>query len=92
VPAGLYAPCLMGSKVPGAVVTDPPTAKLPCSWIISSPGEALDGLFLAHLTKPAESALALYQPALYFAVQGGKQVLVGEEALLHKGSRRRYVC
>src|SRR5437016_7311437 len=25
----------MGSKVPGAVVTDPPTAKLPCSWIIS---------------------------------------------------------
>src|SRR5207244_12050822 len=34
-PAGVYEPCWMGSKVPGAVVTDPPTAKLPCSWIIS---------------------------------------------------------
>jgi AraC-like DNA-binding protein len=43
--------------------------------------EALDGLFLARLTKPAESALALYQPALCFVVQGGKQVLVGEEVL-----------
>jgi len=27
----------MGSKVPGAVMTEPPTAKLPCSWIISGP-------------------------------------------------------
>lgn len=43
--------------------------------------EALDGLFLAHLTKPAESRLALYQPALCFVVQGGKQVLVGEDVL-----------
>jgi AraC-like DNA-binding protein len=43
--------------------------------------EALDGLFLARLTRPAESALALYQPALCFVVQGGKQVLVGEEVL-----------
>lgn len=43
--------------------------------------EALDGLFLARLTKPAESRLALYQPALCFVVQGGKQVLVGEEVL-----------
>jgi AraC-like DNA-binding protein len=43
--------------------------------------EALDGLFLARLTKPSESTLALYQPALCFVVQGGKQVLVGEEVL-----------
>lgn len=43
--------------------------------------EALDGLFLARLTKPMESALALYQPAFCFVVQGGKQVLVGEEVL-----------
>lgn len=28
--------------------------------------EALDGLFLAHLTKPMESTLALYQPAFCF--------------------------
>ena len=28
----------MGSNVPGAVTTDPPTAKLPCSWIISGSG------------------------------------------------------
>lgn len=41
--------------------------------------EALDGLFLARLTKPADSTLALYQPALCFVVQGGKQVLVGED-------------
>jgi AraC-like DNA-binding protein len=43
--------------------------------------EALDGLFLARLTKPMESTLALYQPAFCFVVQGGKQVLVGEEVL-----------
>jgi AraC-like DNA-binding protein len=43
--------------------------------------EALDGLFLARLTKPTESPLALYKPALCFVVQGGKQVLVGEEVL-----------
>ena len=43
--------------------------------------EALGGLFLARLTRPAESTLALYQPALCFVVQGGKQVLVGEEVL-----------
>lgn len=43
--------------------------------------EALDGLFLARLTKPAESTLALYQPALCFVVRGGKRVLVGEEVL-----------
>ena len=43
--------------------------------------EALDGLFLARLTKPTESALALYQPALCFVAQGGKQVLVGDEVL-----------
>jgi AraC-like DNA-binding protein len=43
--------------------------------------EALDGLFLARLTKPMESTLALYQPAFCFVAQGGKQVLVGEEFL-----------
>jgi AraC-like DNA-binding protein len=43
--------------------------------------EALDGLFLARLTKPMESPLALYQPAFCFVAQGGKQVLVGEEVL-----------
>lgn len=43
--------------------------------------EALDGLFLARLTRPTESALALYQPALCFVVQGGKQVLVGGDVL-----------
>src|SRR5688500_7617177 len=43
--------------------------------------EALDGLFLAHLTRPAESALALYKPAFCLVVQGGKQVLVGEDVL-----------
>ncbi|HEY0172223.1 MAG TPA: AraC family transcriptional regulator [Pyrinomonadaceae bacterium] len=40
--------------------------------------EALDGLFLAS---PTESPLALFQPAFCFVVQGGKQVLVGEEVL-----------
>lgn len=43
--------------------------------------EALDGLFLARLTMPMESTLALYQPAFCFVAQGGKQVLVGEEVL-----------
>jgi len=43
--------------------------------------EALDGLFLARLTKPTESPLALFQPAFCFVVQGGKQVLIGEEVL-----------
>lgn len=43
--------------------------------------EALDGLYLARLIRPTESALALYQPALCFVVQGGKQVLVGDEVL-----------
>ena len=43
--------------------------------------EALEDLFLARLTKPTESPLALYQPAFCFVVQGGKQVLVGEEVL-----------
>ena len=43
--------------------------------------ETLDGLFLARLTEPMESKLALYQPALCFVIQGGKQVLVGEEVL-----------
>ena len=43
--------------------------------------QALDGLFLARLTKPTESPLALYQPAFCFVVQGGKQVLVGEDVL-----------
>lgn len=43
--------------------------------------EALDGLFLARLTKPTESPLALFQPALCFVVQGGKQVLVGDDVL-----------
>jgi AraC-like DNA-binding protein len=43
--------------------------------------EALDGLFLARLTRPMESALALYQPAFCLVVQGGKQALVGEEVL-----------
>lgn len=43
--------------------------------------ELVEGLFLARLTKPMESTLALYQPALCFVVQGRKQVLVGEEVL-----------
>jgi AraC-like DNA-binding protein len=43
--------------------------------------EALDGLFLARLTRPMESALALYQPAFCLVAQGGKQVLVGDEVL-----------
>ena len=43
--------------------------------------EALDGLFLARLTKPTESPLALYQPAFCLVAQGGKRVLVGEEVL-----------
>lgn len=43
--------------------------------------EAMDGLFLARLTKPVESPLALHQPAFCFVAQGGKQVLVGEEVL-----------
>src|SRR6266542_4158070 len=43
--------------------------------------EPLEGLFLARLTKPMESSLALYQPALCFVVQGRKQVLIGEEVL-----------
>ncbi len=43
--------------------------------------ETLDGLFLARLTEPMETKLALYEPALCFVVQGGKQVLVGEDVL-----------
>ena len=43
--------------------------------------EALEDLFLARVTKPMESPLALYQPAFCFVAQGGKQVLVGEEVL-----------
>jgi AraC-like DNA-binding protein len=43
--------------------------------------EALDGLFLARLSKPMESPLTVYQPAFCFVVQGRKQVLVGEEVL-----------
>ena len=43
--------------------------------------ETMEGLFLARLTEPMESKLALYEPALCFVVQGGKQVLVGEEVL-----------
>jgi AraC-like DNA-binding protein len=43
--------------------------------------EALDGLFLARLTKPTETTLALFQPAFCFVVQGGKQALVGEDVL-----------
>ncbi len=43
--------------------------------------ETLEGLFLARLTEPLESKLALYEPALCFVVQGGKHVLVGEEVL-----------
>lgn len=43
--------------------------------------EALDGLFLARLTQPTESPLALFQPAFCLVAQGGKQVLVGEEVL-----------
>ena len=43
--------------------------------------EALDGLFLARLSRPMESTLALYRPAFCFVAQGGKQVLVGDEVL-----------
>jgi len=43
--------------------------------------ETLDGLFLARLTEPMETKLALYEPALCFVVQGRKQVLVGEDVL-----------
>ena len=43
--------------------------------------EVLEGLFLARLTEPMESKLALYEPALCLVVQGSKQVLVGEEVL-----------
>ena len=53
------------------------------AWALPEDGarEALDGLFLARLTKPMESRLALYQPAFCLVAQGGKQVLVGEEVL-----------
>ena len=43
--------------------------------------EASDGFFLARLTRPTESPLALFQPAFCFVVQGGKQVLVGGDVL-----------
>lgn len=42
--------------------------------------EALDGLFLGRVSKPMESVHALYQPAFSFIAQGGKRVLLGEEA------------
>jgi AraC-like DNA-binding protein len=41
----------------------------------------MDGLFLARLSKPTESTLAVYKPAFCFVVQGAKQVLLGEEVL-----------
>src|SRR5437588_4113928 len=44
----------MGSKVPGAVVTDPPTAKLPCSWIISGSGPALVDLLCARRSEQTD--------------------------------------
>jgi len=37
-PAGLR---LIASYVPGFVITLPPTAKLPCSWITSGAGDAV---------------------------------------------------
>lgn len=42
--------------------------------------EAFDGFFLARSSKPMESVRSLYQPAFCFVVQGGKRVLLGEEA------------
>ena len=43
--------------------------------------EAPDGLFLARLSTPMDSTLAVYQPAFCLVLQGSKQVLVGEEIL-----------
>jgi AraC-like DNA-binding protein len=41
--------------------------------------EAFPGFFLARLSKPTESAQAVYQPAFCLVAQGGKHVLLGEE-------------
>jgi AraC-like DNA-binding protein len=41
--------------------------------------EALDGLFLARLSKPMESVNVLYKPAFCLIAQGSKRVLLGEE-------------
>jgi hypothetical protein len=54
----------MGSKVPGAVVTVPPTAKLPCSRIISG-----SGLFF-----PASCALAEVMKAAAISQSAMKDV------------------
>ena len=41
--------------------------------------EAIDGLFLARVSRPIESANPLYEPAFCFVAQGGKRALLGEE-------------
>jgi len=41
--------------------------------------DAFPGLFLARLSKPAESVQSVYQPAFCFVAQGAKHVLLGEE-------------
>jgi len=43
--------------------------------------EALDGLFLARLSRPMDSHLAVYQPAFCVVVQGSKKVLLGEDVV-----------
>ena len=51
--------------------------------------EALDGIFLARLSRPIESTSALYQPAFCFVAQGGKQVLLGEAVRRAAAARHR---
>jgi len=41
--------------------------------------EAFPCFFLARSSKPSESVQSVYQPAFCFVIQGGKQVLLGEE-------------
>ncbi len=42
--------------------------------------EALDGLFMARLSKPTQSVHALYKPAFCFIAQGSKRALLGDES------------
>lgn len=41
--------------------------------------EVLPGFFVARSSKPTQSVHSVYQPALCFVVQGGKQALLGEQ-------------
>jgi hypothetical protein len=68
------------SKAPGAVVTDPPTAKLPCSRIISGPGLFFPAsCALAELMKAAAISQSTMKDFRYFLLIGFALVTLRSE-------------